>query len=141
MINLYKELIIDHSKNPRNKKKLDIYTHNSRSVNHICGDDYSLYINFIDNFIFDISFEGSGCSISMASASIMTSEIKGKDYIFSFNLFILFFDILKGKNKKTDFESLNIFSNLIEFPSRIKCASLIWHILKDALKFNSINKL
>lgn len=141
MINLYKELIIDHSKNPRNKKVLNIYTHSAKGFNHLCGDTYILYVNLVNNLILDISFEGNGCSISMASASIMTLELKNKNLDFAFNIACYFFDIIKGTKKEIPkLDNLNIFFNIKKFPSRIKCASLIWHTFKDALNFNNLQQ-
>lgn len=134
MIDLYKDLIIEHALNPRNKYIMKNYTHQAKGFNHFCGDSFTVYLELINKNIINISFEGKGCSISTASASIMTLSVKNK----SISHFEKTFDYLKNllNNKSIDEKhtNINILSNIKNFPSRIKCATLIWHTMHDAIK-------
>lgn len=136
MIDLYKDLILDHGLNPRNKYILDVFTHSGQGINHFCGDQFILYFNIVDGFFKDISFNGQGCSISIASASILTVFLKGGSVDDAEKLFYYFQNLIRGKIEKNDkLYDLNVLSNVNRFPSRVKCAMLIWHTLKDILNF------
>jgi len=136
MIELYRDLIIDHGVNPRNKYILQCFTHSAKGFNHFCGDNFILYLNIIDDIICDISFEGQGCSISMASASLMTLSLKNKSVEYAFKMFDYMRDVIKGNIKQdSQFYDINVLSNVKNFPSRVKCATLIWHTLNDALLY------
>lgn len=134
MLELYKELIIDHGLNPRNKYHMLKYTNKINAFNHFCGDSFILYLNILNNKIEDISFEGQGCSISVASASIMTTLVKKKDFIqidllFNYLKKIIHNDLTLDENNL----ELNVLSNVKKFPSRVKCATLIWNALKEII--------
>lgn len=137
MLELYKELIIDHGLNPRNKYHMLKYTNKINAFNHFCGDSFILYLNIIDNEIKSLSFEGQGCSISVASASIMTTILKQKDILQAEFLFDYLKKIINNDlaiDKKN--VELNILANVKKFPSRVKCATLIWNALKEIINEN-----
>lgn len=134
MLNLYKDLIIDHGLNPRNMRVMENFTNSARGFNPFCGDSFYLYLNIIDESIYDISFHGKGCSISTASASLMTVFLKKKNLVEAIALFDYFKLLVKGDvDCRHDLHDLNVLSNVTRFPSRVKCATLIWHTLNDAL--------
>jgi len=138
MIELYKDLIIDHGLNPRNKLKIKHYNYQGKAYNHFCGDAFDLYLFITNNIIKDISFQGQGCSISTASASLMTLSIKNKNIDYAKNLFSYFINRTKNNISENNiYEDINVLSNVNKFPSRVKCATLIWHTLNDIL----INKI
>ncbi|MDP3919705.1 MAG: SUF system NifU family Fe-S cluster assembly protein [Candidatus Omnitrophota bacterium] len=135
---LYQEVILDHNRNPRNFRELADATQYSHGVNPLCGDDYHLYLKIDeDGTIEDVGFHGAGCAISKSSASIMTTLIKGKNEqavkVLQEN-FIKFMttDESDGKAKAT-VGRMALFEGVKEFPVRVKCATLIWHALRDAL--------
>lgn len=136
MLELYKDLIIDHGMNPRNKFIITNYTHKEEGFNFFCGDSFTLYANIINNNIFDISFDGKGCSISVASASILTSNIKKKNIHDVFLILNYFNDIIHNNNTKikNEYYEINTLTCVKKFPPRVKCATLIWHTLKNMLK-------
>ncbi len=129
MLELYKELIMDHGLNPRNKYIMQYYTNTSTGYNQFCGDTITLYLNIKNDIIKEISFEGKGCSISIASASIMTTILKNKNIIESINIFNYLKNIMKNDNIKSEYQSINILANVKKFPSRVKCATLVWHTM------------
>lgn len=135
---LYQEVILDHSKHPKNYHKMDDATHVAEGFNPLCGDHFNLYLKVEDGIIKDISFEGAGCAISKASASIMTSIIKGKTLTDAEKIFQNFHAFVTGKvDKNFDPNSLGklaVFSGVSEYPVRVKCATLAWHTLLNALK-------
>lgn len=135
---LYQEVILDHSKHPKNYHKLDDATHKAEGFNPLCGDHFYLYVKVEDGLIKDISFEGAGCAISKASASIMTSIVKGKTIEEAEKIFKNFQSFVTGKvDKNFDPSSLGklaVFSGVSEFPVRVKCATLAWHTLINALE-------
>ncbi|HIH2762352.1 MAG TPA: Fe-S cluster assembly sulfur transfer protein SufU [Candidatus Azoamicus sp.] len=141
MIDLYKDLIIDHGLNPRNKYIIKNYTHTAKGFNHFCGDSFTVYIDIINNNIINISFEGKGCSISTASASIMTISSKNKSLLYFEKTFDYLKNLLNNKDINEEYTNINILSNIKKFPSRIKCATLIWHTMQDAIKNGKINIL
>jgi nitrogen fixation NifU-like protein len=135
---LYQEVILEHNRNPRNFHKLPNPTHYSHGVNPVCGDDYHLYLNIdAKGLIQDVGFEGSGCAISKASASIMSTVIKGKPTGEVRNLTQDFITLLTQDQfpsaVRENVGRLTMFEGVKEFPIRVKCATLIWHALKDAI--------
>lgn len=134
---LYQEVILDHNKSPRNYKKLDDANHFAEGYNPLCGDKVNIYLNIEENKIEDISFQGSGCAISKASASLMTSSLKGKSLEEAKELFEKFRELITGKGNDQlsieDLGKLTVFAGVKEFPSRVKCASLAWHTMLSAL--------
>jgi nitrogen fixation protein NifU and related proteins len=134
---LYQEVILDHNKSPRNYKKLESANHFAEGYNPLCGDKVNIYLDIEENKIEDISFQGSGCAISKASASLMTSSLKGKSIEEAKKLFEKFRELITGKNNdELDIEELGklaVFAGVKEFPSRVKCASLAWHTMLSAL--------
>ena len=138
---LYKQVILDHNKSPRNFGVLEQYSHHAEGHNPLCGDEVDITLDVQDGVIKDIKFSGSGCAISKASASIMTTLIKGKTVEEAKKLFKEFHDIItKDPEAQIDFDEsgkLVVFAGVREFPSRVKCASLPWHTLMNAL--NNVN--
>lgn len=135
---LYQQVILDHNKAPRNFRKIDNATNSAEGHNPLCGDNVTVYL-IIDenNVIKDISFQGSGCAISKASASLMTSMLKGKTVEEAEKLFHKFHDLVTDKLGDSfsieEFGKLAVFAGVREFPARVKCASLAWHTLMEAL--------
>jgi len=131
---LYQEVILDHSKRPRNFRVIDDATARADGYNPLCGDRLTLYVRMEGDKISDIAFKGSGCAISTASASILTETLKGKTRSEAESLFEAFHDLVTGKNgARRDLGKLAVFSGVSEFPARVKCASLSWHTMKSAL--------
>ena len=136
---LYKEVIIDHTKSPRNFGKLDPCSHDAEGYNPLCGDQLHVYLQINENNIIeDIKFEGQGCSISTASASLMTQALKGKPLAEYERLFKAFHAMATADMaEKPDEEALGklaVLAGVKEFPSRIKCATLCWHTIKSAIE-------
>ncbi len=136
---LYQQVILDHNKSPRNFRKIENPTVSLEGHNPLCGDNVTIYIQLDDNeLIKDISFQGSGCAISKASASLMTSMIKGKSVDEAKVLFEKFHHLVTAKiDENIDLEELGklaVFSGVREFPARVKCASLAWHTMIKALE-------
>ncbi len=134
---LYQEVILDHTKHPRNRGKLTHCNHTADGFNPLCGDKVTLYLDVEQNVIKDLSFEGSGCAISTASVSMLTEHLKGKKISEVEPIFKKFHDLVTGINKvedDADLGKLIIFQGVSEFPARVKCASLSWHTLMAALK-------
>jgi nitrogen fixation NifU-like protein len=135
---LYQELIVDHSRRPRNFGRLEHATHQAEGFNPLCGDKVRVYVNLENDVVRDLSFEGEGCAISKASASLMTESIKGKSKMEVENLFSRFRDLVTGKaGEPADLGKLAVFSGLRGFPVRVKCATLVWHTLRAALEQTS----
>lgn len=135
---LYQEVILDHNKKPRNFRKLEGATRTVEGVNPLCGDQLTLYVDLQGDRIADITFQGSGCAISRASASIMTDSLKGKTTAEAEALFEEVHRMLTSdRNAEIGTEGLGklaVLSGVREFPTRVKCASLSWHALRNALK-------
>ncbi|MDZ4339811.1 MAG: SUF system NifU family Fe-S cluster assembly protein [candidate division NC10 bacterium] len=134
---LYQQVILDHSKKPRNFQKLDGANRTAEGHNPLCGDQITLYVQVEDDVIRRIGFQGSGCAISKASASMMTDSVKGKTTAEAQGLFERFHDLLTGKGgpgDPGDLGKLAVFSGVREFPVRVKCATLAWHTLRAALE-------
>ncbi|MBM4160039.1 MAG: SUF system NifU family Fe-S cluster assembly protein [Ignavibacteria bacterium] len=138
---LYQEIILDHNKSPRNFRKLSDANRTVVGYNPLCGDHYTLYVRTEDDIIKDIGFQGSGCAISKASASVMTTIVKGKTHAEAEKLFEMFHKLVTGElSGAIDAEELGklaAFSGVSEFPARVKCASLVWHTLSNALQEKS----
>lgn len=133
---LYQELILEHSKNPRNFRKMDDGVA-IEGFNPLCGDHFTVFVRMADDRIADISFQGTGCAISKSSASVMTQALKGKTRAEAETLFARFHDLVTGKANNREFESLGklaAFSGVSEFPVRVKCATLAWHTMRAALE-------
>lgn len=134
---LYQQVILDHNRKPRNFRKIDEPTHICPGHNPLCGDHITVYIHIEEGLVKDVSFEGSGCAISKASASMMTESVKGKTLDEVRNIFNDFHNMLMGELDPAVQEhhlgKLAIFEGVKEYSSRVKCASLSWHALVGAL--------
>ena len=134
---LYQQVILDHNKKPRNFHKLESANHSAEGFNALCGDQLTVYLNLEDDAVKEISFEGSGCAISKAAASMMTQAVKGKSKQEAEQLFSEFHGMVTGEldeeNTSNGLGNLKIFSGVREFPVRVKCASLPWHTMHAAL--------
>ncbi len=134
---LYQEVIVDHSKRPRNFKKMTDANKQGEGFNPLCGDRLNLYLKVIDGKITDASFEGQGCAISTASASMMTEILKGKTVQETEVIFQEFHKLVtegvSPEEDKSHLGKLSVFAGVSEFPARVKCASLPWHTLKAAI--------
>jgi nitrogen fixation NifU-like protein len=133
---LYQEVILDHHKRPRNFHKLEDANRHAEGFNPLCGDKIMLYLRVEDGVVRDAGFEGSGCAISTASASLMTEMLKGKTEAESEALFEKFRDLVTGKSvpDSASLGKLAVFSGVREYPVRVKCAVLAWHTLRAALQ-------
>jgi nitrogen fixation protein NifU and related proteins len=135
---LYQEVILDHNKSPRNFRAMENANRKAEGYNPLCGDHVTVYLKLKDGVIQDISFEGSGCAISKASASLMTAELKGKTEAQAKELFDNVHKMLTGESNGQDsgkgVGKLKILSGVCKFPARVKCASLAWHTVSSALK-------
>lgn len=130
---LYQEMIVDHGKRPRNFKKLADANYSHAGHNPLCGDKLVVYLKENNGKVEDIAFEGTGCAISVASASLMTEILKGKSLSDAETLFQDFHQLVTGETVDKDLGKLSIFAGVAEFPVRVKCATLAWHTLKAAL--------
>lgn len=132
---LYQEVIFDHNRNPRHCRKPADANRSAQGFNPLCGDKVTLYLRVDgDGIIRDVGFDGSGCAISVASASLMTEALVGKTEGEAEALFEKFRDMMMGAGGETPLGKLEALSGVKEFPSRIKCATLAWHALHAALK-------
>jgi len=133
---LYQEVILEHSKKPRNFHVLEPASHKAEGYNPLCGDHFTVYVNVKDGAISDIGFQGSGCAISKASASMMTQTLKGKTTEEAENVFTRFHDLVTGHapGNGEDLGKLAVFAGVSEYPLRVKCATLAWHALRAALR-------
>ncbi|MEK9848334.1 MAG: SUF system NifU family Fe-S cluster assembly protein [Rhodospirillaceae bacterium] len=138
--NLYQDIILDHSKNPRNSGYLEGATHSARENNPLCGDRVSVYLTVHNAEITDLKFEARGCAISVASASMMGQMVKGKSITEAQKLFKQFIELINGSDVGDGFElkELESLSGVKQFPTRIKCATLSWHALQRALESGGI---
>jgi nitrogen fixation protein NifU and related proteins len=134
---LYQQVILDHNKKPRNFRKLETASHYAEGYNPLCGDQLTIYLNLEDDRVTDVGFEGSGCAISKASASMMTQAVKGKSKEQAETLFKEFHSMVTGEldeeNEENTLGNLKIFAGVREFPVRVKCATLPWHTMHAAL--------
>ena len=142
---LYQEVILDHSRHPRHFGALADATHSEEGLNPLCGDRVKVYLH-VDgaNCIDNISFEGRGCAISQASASLMTDMLKGRTLEAADRLMGGFLHLVKGEDARDlvgeDRERLDVMAGVSEFPMRVKCATLAWHTMKSALEGGSTAK-
>ena len=133
---LYQQIILDHNRAPRNFKEVEGANRVADGDNPLCGDKFKLYLRLDNDVIEDIGFQGSGCAISKASASLMTSAVKGKTVGEAEEIFGEFHRMITGSEIGVDRKALGklaVFSGVREFPARVKFASLLWHTLKAAL--------
>ena len=135
---LYQDVILEHSKTPRNFRELPAANHKAEGFNPLCGDRFTVYVTLDGDTIRDISFQGSGCAISKSSASMMTQSVKGKTTAEAEKIFANFHELVTGHAPANGDESglgkLAVFSGVSEFPVRVKCATLAWHTLHAALE-------
>ncbi|MEW6362199.1 MAG: Fe-S cluster assembly sulfur transfer protein SufU [Pyrinomonadaceae bacterium] len=135
---LYQEVILEHNKNPRNFREIETADRKAVGNNPLCGDALQVFVEIDADTIKDVSFKGSGCAISKASASMMTEAVKGKSLDQALILFDEFHRMVLGEldveNDDNHLGKLRVFAGVLEFPARVKCASLSWHTLKAALK-------
>ena len=132
---LYQEVILDHNRRPRNFHAIAGATHSAEGYNPLCGDRLTLYVQVEGDRIIDVAFEGSGCAISKASASLMTEAVKGQTLADARALFERFHEMVTAPTEQpvVDLGKLTALAGVREFPVRVKCASLAWHTLKAAL--------
>jgi nitrogen fixation NifU-like protein len=135
---LYQQIILDHNKNPKNYGELENYNHSSEGYNPLCGDRLNVYLQIEDGVIKDIRFVASGCAISKASASVMTTVLKGKSIEEARELFKKFHNLITSNSTDSvDFDEygkLAVFAGVREFPTRVKCAILGWHTVIAAIE-------
>jgi nitrogen fixation NifU-like protein len=135
---LYQEVILEHNKKPRNFRKLETANRSAEGYNPLCGDQLHIYLEVEGDQVKDISFEGSGCAIFKASASMMTQAVKGKTKAESEQLFQEFHKLVTGETDEEADEghlgNLTIFAGVREYPVRVKCATLSWHTMRAALE-------
>ena len=133
---LYQDIILEHGKSPRNFGKCEKYTHEAKGHNPLCGDQITLSLKVVDGVIDDVGFQGSGCAISRASASMMTQSIKGQSVEQAELIFDAFHHMMTEPEDDVDLDTLGdleTLSGVNEYPTRIKCAILAWHTMKAAL--------
>jgi nitrogen fixation protein NifU and related proteins len=135
LTDLYQEVILDHNRRPRNFREIDAATRRQEGYNPLCGDRLMLYVKLDGDRISDVAFQGTGCAISKASASLMTEALKGKTIDEARSLFDRFHEMVTSSPETAapDLGKLSVFAGVREFPTRIKCASLAWHALKAAV--------
>ena len=134
---LYQQVILDHNKNPRNFREIANASSRVEGYNPLCGDHYTVFLQVDGDTIKDVSFLGNGCAISKASASVMSSTVKGKSKEDATRLFDSFHKLVTGDTSGLDAADLGrlaAFSGVSEFPARVKCATLAWHTLRTALE-------
>jgi nitrogen fixation NifU-like protein len=139
---LYQQVILDHNKKPRNFHRLEAGNRSAEGYNPLCGDQLTVYMQLEDEVVKDISFEGSGCAISKAAASMMTQSVKGKTKQEAESLFNEFHKMVTGEldeeTTPNHLGRLTIFAGVRDFPARVKCASLSWHTMHAALNGQDI---
>jgi nitrogen fixation NifU-like protein len=135
---LYQEVILEHNKNPRNFREIADADQYADGKNPLCGDALRVYVSLDGDTVTDVAFKGSGCAISKASASMMTQAVKGKTKAEAESIFDEFHKMVTGEldieTDENDLGKLKIFAGVLEFPARVKCASLSWHTLNAALR-------
>ena len=137
---LYQEILLEHNSKPHNFKKVEEATQTADGYNPLCGDQITLYLKVVDGLIDDVGFQGSGCAISRASASMMTQSIKGQSVEKAHEIFNAFHHMITEPGAELDLDTLGdleTLSGVNEFPTRIKCAILAWHTMKAALAGDS----
>jgi SUF system NifU family Fe-S assembly protein len=134
---LYQEVILEHSKKPRNYRVPETVNHKAEGFNPLCGDHFTVYLDVKDGAIHDLGFQGTGCAISKASASMMTQALKGRTTAEAESMFEKFHGLVTGQSDHPggeDLGKLAVFAGVSEFPLRVKCATLAWHALRAALR-------
>jgi nitrogen fixation NifU-like protein len=131
---IYQEIILEHAKGPRNFRELPAADYKAEGFNPLCGDRCSVSVAMDGPVIRDIAFQGSGCAISRASASMMTQALKGKTVEEAEELFHNFQAMVTGRNGHSEMGKLQAFAGVSEFPARVKCATLAWHTMHAALR-------
>lgn len=135
---LYQQVILDHNKKPRNFHKMEAANRRAEGYNPLCGDQLTVYLDLEEDVVKDVSFEGSGCAISKAAASMMTQALKGKSRADAETLFDEFHRMVTGEldeeSESHHLGRLTIFSGVRDFPARVKCATLSWHTMHAALR-------
>ena len=134
---LYQEVILEHSKAPRNYRRPASANHTAEGYNPLCGDHFTVFLDMDGDAIRDIGFQGSGCAISKASASMMTQSVKGKTKAEAARLFEQFHSLVTGEHNtaaNSELGKLAVFSGVSRFPARVRCATLAWHTLQSALE-------
>jgi nitrogen fixation NifU-like protein len=139
---LYQDVILEHNRSPRNFRRMDDADSHAEGRNPLCGDQLTVWLKLSGDRVSDVSFEGSGCAISKASASLMTAAVKGKSRAEIDRLFRQFHDVVTGNSAPQDesrreLGKLAVFSGIASFPVRVKCATLSWHALRAALERQS----
>lgn len=140
LADLYQQIIIEHNRSPRNFKVVEDATKVAAGDNPLCGDKITLYVKLDGDVISDVGFQGKGCAISQASASLMTGAVKGKTVAEAETLFHGFHDMVTGENATPDTKALGklaAFAGVKQFPARVKCANLAWHTLHAAVTESS----
>jgi nitrogen fixation protein NifU and related proteins len=133
---MYQEVILEHAKSPRNYRALASPTSQAEGFNPLCGDRCTIYLSLKGDVIEDIAFQGNGCAISRASASMLTQSLKGKTTAQAEEIFHGFHRMVTGQSPhggRADLGKLEVFAGVSEFPTRVKCATLAWHTLEAAL--------
>jgi nitrogen fixation NifU-like protein len=135
LTDLYQEVILDHNRRPHNFRAIEEASRKQEGYNPLCGDRLTLYVKLDGNVISDVSFQGTGCAISKASASLMTDAIKGKTVEEARLMFDRFHEMVTSStdNPPADLGKLSVLAGVREFPTRVKCASLAWHTMKAAV--------
>jgi len=134
---LYQDVIIEHSKRPRNFHPMDSAAHKADGYNPLCGDTVTVYLALDGEVVKDVSFQGHGCAISTAAASVMTEVLKGKTRSQAEQLFQTYHQLVTGRSAEPDLDRLGklaVFAGVSEFPVRVKCATLCWHTARAALE-------
>jgi nitrogen fixation NifU-like protein len=136
LTDLYQEVILDHNRRPRNYRTIEGASHHAEGYNPLCGDRLNLYVQVDGDVIRDVAFQGSGCAISKASASLMTDAVKGQTVAEARSLFERFHHVVTTPPEQPveDLGKLSVLAGVRAFPVRVKCASLAWHTLKAALE-------
>ncbi len=135
---LYQELILDHSRRPRNRRRMDDADRRAEGYNPLCGDHVTIFLKLDGDIVKEATFEGTGCAISTASASMMTESLKGKTLSEAKELFRKFHHLVTGDPVETSsgpgLGKLEVFSGVCQYPARVKCATLAWHTLEAAIE-------
>ena len=133
---LYQEILLEHNSKPRNFRKVEDASTTAEGYNPLCGDEITLYLKVVDDTVEDVGFQGVGCAISRASASMMTQSIKGRTLDEAQGIFDAFHNMITHPNEEPDYDTLGDLETLAgvnEYPTRIKCAVLAWHTMRSAL--------
>ncbi|HAA75467.1 TPA: SUF system NifU family Fe-S cluster assembly protein [Candidatus Latescibacteria bacterium] len=131
---LYQQFILDHNRSPRNFRAIEGASGHAEGNNPLCGDTVTVDLTMDGETIVDVAFQGTGCAISTASASLMTELVKGMSKDEALSLFDRFRDLVTGTTDAEVSEKLSVFASLKDYPTRVKCATLAWHTLKAALE-------